>query len=79
MNFVKTTGPNLQKGITVIDRNNGVCTRRRYDSILDMPKEEMIMYIANAFAETPDMSDMWARSCIESMAMLNRTKNMNAR
>jgi len=79
MKFLKTTDANLQKGITVIDKNGANCVKKQYDSITDMPKDEMIMYIADAFNGTPDVSDLWARNCIDGLSILHKNKNAHQR
>jgi hypothetical protein len=73
MNFIRRTTPDLQKDICVIENANGErVIKENYGSILDMPREEMMMYIAQAFAETPEMSELWARQCIESVKMRSK-------
>ncbi|MBR4806567.1 MAG: hypothetical protein IKZ64_01965 [Alphaproteobacteria bacterium] len=73
MNFIRTTTPDLHKDISVIENKGGESIiKGNYSSILDMPKEEMMIYITQAFAETPEMSELWARQCMETVAMRNR-------
>ena len=69
MRFIRTTTPDLKKDIAVVENS---VIKGTYGSILDMPYEERMIYIAQAFAETPDLSELWAWQCMETVAMQNR-------
>ncbi|MBP5485418.1 MAG: hypothetical protein J6Y07_01795 [Alphaproteobacteria bacterium] len=64
MIFIKTTNADLQKGITIVDENGH---KRRVNSILDLSDEERMALLASAYSESPEMSELWARCCKESV------------
>ena len=69
MTFFKTTSKNSEKCITVVENS---VIRGNYGSLLDMSREDMMMYIAQAFSETPDVAEIWARQCAENLANMRR-------
>ena len=72
MTFIKTTSKDSEKCITVVENN---IIKGNYGSLLDMPREEMMLYIAQAFSETPDVAEIWAHQCAENLANANRVRN----
>ena len=50
--FGRKVTKDLQKQISVIDcADNGTCTRKTYNSLLEMPEQERLEYVFNAMLQ----------------------------